>query len=231
MNIKLALIGLFLISGITGFLLLQPTGSAQSTATTISGKFYKFDVVAIQGQNSFASIMSPSINDSGVIAFCAGRPGIGGGIFQRRINGPITELSTAFNLFSYLREVQINNNDQTVATVPFGQNSIHGIYLIDGNNPGAFQPIAVPDENNYAFFDWPGSINNLNQAVFTGQRADIEGGIRIMSGTFPGAQTPPFFPFRLLIRTGFAQWLPITAELLLEPDFTRQIRFVCMSII
>lgn len=103
MNIKLAFICLLLISGIVSFLLYDPVGSAQSTPTTISGKFYKYDMVAVQGQNSFSNLNIPSINDTGTIAFGAGSSGPGGsGIFMRRISGPALQL---FSEGTYFREV------------------------------------------------------------------------------------------------------------------------------
>ncbi len=228
MKIKLAFICLLLISGIVGFLLINPEGNAQTSPTTISGKFYKFDVVAMQGQDSFTNFAEPSLNDTGTIAFTAGRIE-NGGVFLRRANGPITELTSALSHIG--RYVQINNSDQVVAGVPVNAPQRTDIYRLDGNNPGTLSPIAVYNENNFLVelgSETGQSINNLNQASFTGRRIGTDEAFsnRIMSGISPGVSesqsflqsTPPLYTSlltmvadngRIVAKAGFTPTDPI----------------------
>lgn len=53
MKIKLALIGLLSISGFVCFLLYNLAGNAQTSPTTIFGKFYRFDVVTLQPPGNY----------------------------------------------------------------------------------------------------------------------------------------------------------------------------------
>lgn len=58
-----------------GYLTFQ-TGQAQTAVTTISGKFYRLEVLATNGMSGITTINSSSINNFGTIAFNAPSAGL-----------------------------------------------------------------------------------------------------------------------------------------------------------
>jgi|GEM_PF-2449974 len=203
MKIKLAFICLFVISGIVGFLLFNPTGSAQTSSTTISGKFYKLDIVALQGQNDINfHIGRPSINDLGRVVFTSSpsQDDSFRAIYLRNLNGPITQFYSpnppAGNMARYVEILQINNSNQVVANLDM--NFVKGIYRLDSNSPGSIVTIGSPNEDNFNVVVPPVvSMNNNNQAVFLATRIQIDplSHARIMSGISPNvSETQPFAP-------------------------------------
>jgi uncharacterized repeat protein (TIGR01451 family) len=152
---------------------------AQGGATIIYGKFYRFDVAAAPGQASLTDVsQSPSINDSGVVAF-TGQTASGNGIFLSDLSGAtprnITSTFTSPSRF-FTGTPQINNSNQVIAYDRLVDTSVR--YLIkrwDGAaaNP---QPAVVVAGSNYVGlndFDalYPfASVNNNNQAAFNAEK-------------------------------------------------------------
>lgn len=69
-NRKLILCAAIVIAVAISLGLFLKKGDAQTSPTTISGKFYKYDIIAKDGDDGVATIASaPSINDQGTVAF------------------------------------------------------------------------------------------------------------------------------------------------------------------
>jgi hypothetical protein len=175
MKIKLMIpIGVSIFACSFIFWLSTDTGNSQGSPTTISGKFYRFDFVAIQGQNNinFNIGGTPSINDSGVIAFSASTTDTiyDRRIYDRSVNGPITQLYAPGPGGYAYENLQVNNNNQVVANLSV--NFVTGVYLLDGNSPGTTVTISAPDNNFNVSHDNRVSLNNSSQAAFLGRRAE-----------------------------------------------------------
>ncbi len=100
---------------------LDPT-RAQSSTTTVYGKFYQFDIVAESGMVGLTGMgTGVSINDFGTVAFI-GRTtapySVGEGVFVRSITGTApVNISPGFQSTTRVfgNDVQINNNEQAIA--------------------------------------------------------------------------------------------------------------------
>ncbi len=87
---------LSIISFILMSMLFALRGShAQTPPTFISGKFYRFDVIATSGTGGLTGVFpGPSINDNGVVAF-SGRT-TGGGVFVSPGAGVLRNVTPRF---------------------------------------------------------------------------------------------------------------------------------------
>jgi len=97
---------------------------AQTSPASISGKFYKFDLVAQQGQNGINGLSNLiSINDSGTVAFTGHSASVPSGflqqIFSHKINGQVTAITTPTlpdgTDWRAFGSIQINNSEQIIA--------------------------------------------------------------------------------------------------------------------
>ena len=76
MNLRRTVAALVVFSSILVFsYLISQTSHAQTAVTTISGKFYRLEILATNGMSGITAINSSSINDFGTVAFNA----VGGG--------------------------------------------------------------------------------------------------------------------------------------------------------
>ena len=106
MNVRrtLAAVALFLCFGFFAYLAFD-TSHAQTVVTTVSGKFYRLDVLATNGMSGITTINSSSINDSGTAAFNA----IGAGLFTDDGRTPLRNIAGP-----NVGAPQINNNNHII---------------------------------------------------------------------------------------------------------------------
>lgn len=173
---------------------------AQALPPSISGRFYKFDVVAAAGQFNLNS-QPPTINSAGTVAFInsiivrtEGSHGFDQ-ILARNITGQMVNVtstnipSSGYRYFS--NGMQLNDVDKVVAssqrsTSPTAEgDSISEVRIWDATQLESSVLVAsiVNVNNTGTTYDWQGeayaaSLNNLNQPVFVG-------GGRVNSGIRP----------------------------------------------
>ncbi|SRR6266446_721495 len=102
--------------------LLYPNlGKAQTVINVISGKFYRFDIVAENGSTNFVELPNPpSINDQGTVSFNVRIGGGGGWALYQRPSGGGLHLLDVFNGFQethghhYGPVTGINNSDTVI---------------------------------------------------------------------------------------------------------------------
>ena len=152
---------------------------AQGGPTVISGKYYRFDVVAAAGQGGFTDVQqSPSINDNGVVAF-AGVTTSGNGIYVSDMSGAtprnLTSNFTAPNRV-FTPSPQINNSNQVVAheRLTDAQGLHHLLRRWDGSLTNPQTPVIIAGANFLGFNDFNfiypfAGINNNNDAAFNAQ--------------------------------------------------------------
>jgi uncharacterized repeat protein (TIGR01451 family) len=152
---------------------------AQGGPTVISGKFYRFDVVAAQGQGGLTDVrQSPSINDNGVVAFTALTP-TGTSVFLSDVSGAtprnITSNFMATNR-TFTPSPQINNLNQVIAhdLAVDAQGNHHLMRRWDGNATNPQPPTIIAGANllnlNDFFAIYPfAGINNNNEAAFNAE--------------------------------------------------------------
>lgn len=115
----------------------------------ISGKFYKFDVIAASNEAPLASILAaPSINDNGVVSFIGTSSGGGNNVFISQALGTYTGLSSGGINNALAGNCQINNSKQVAVL----------------ENVGAQQQLRIWDGN--ARRHWPISSRQLPSSRF-----------------------------------------------------------------
>ena len=122
--IALTILGCFVLAGVFHFQQSQ----AQTSTTTISGKFYKLDVLATNTQLGVASILpGASINDNGLVAF-----GGTNSLFTADGISPVRNIRTG----NFADAVQVNNSNLVIArsfTAPISNT----LFRIDTNQQPA----------------------------------------------------------------------------------------------
>lgn len=121
MPTKLLIVSLVVVCLATfGIIYFANLSEAQTVPPSISGKFYKFDLVAQQGQNGIDFLSDlVSINDFGTVAFAA-HPAANNNsvsqLFIRKINSQVTAITTPTLPDGTDRRnfgsVQINNSER-----------------------------------------------------------------------------------------------------------------------
>lgn len=161
------------------FVILTQLSHAQSGPTVISGKFYRFDVVATPTPGGLTDVsQSPSINDNGVVAF-TGVTAAGNGIYLSDVSGAalrnITSSLTATNRF-FTSTPQINNSNRVVAHERLVDAQIrHLLRRWDGSVMNPQPSVIIAGANFVGFNDFDviypfAGINNNNQAAFNAQK-------------------------------------------------------------
>ena len=162
------------------FVIVTHLSHAQSGPTVISGRFYRFDVIAAAGQGGLTNVsQSPSLNENGVVAF-TGVTTSGNSLFLSDVSGATPRnISSLFmaptRLFT--PSPQINNTNQVVAQDLFAdaQGNHYLLRRWDGSpmNPQPAFIIAganLQGLNDFnAIYSFAG-INNNNQAAFNAQK-------------------------------------------------------------
>lgn len=190
----------------------------------ISGKFYKFDVIAASNEAPLASILAaPSINDNGVVSFIGTSSGGGNNVFISQALGTYTGLSSGGINNALAGNCQINNSKQVAVLENVGAQQQLRIW--DGN---AVDTSIVAAGSTAAFNDFArlfpnpslnNSPNNSRQVAFSGQ-AKITFTNLLITGlrTDPGfSQTsllPSLYPMladngTLVVRAGNSATSPI----------------------
>jgi len=174
-NPKLAFLILVILLIFTAIFQLQRS-QAQAVVTTISGKFYRFDLLASNSSLGVAQLFNgPSINDNGVVAFT-------GTNFLYTADG----INPVRNVFSgpFQNNVHINNN-KLVMTYSFATPNVHFLRRFDTSvNPATSTIVAAinpPTFNDFATIYPSSSLNNSGQPVFsalTGSNPQLITGVR-----------------------------------------------------
>lgn len=176
--LRILVLSIITLTVISRFL-LPHLSQAQGGPTVISGKFYRFDVVAAAGQGGLTDVrQSPSINDNGVVAL-TGLTANGTGVFLSDVSGAalrnITTNFTAPNR-TFTPSPQINNSNQVIAhdLAVDAQGNHHLMRRWDGNATNPQPPTIIAGANllnlNDFFAIYPfAGINNNNEAAFNAE--------------------------------------------------------------
>lgn len=159
--------------------LIPHLSQAQGGATVISGKFYRFDVVATAGQGGLTDVrQSPSINDNGVVAL-TGLTANGTSVFLSDTSGATLRNITANFMApnrTFTPSPQINNSNQVIAhdLSTDAQGVHHLMRRWDGSATNPQPPTIIAGSNllnlNDFSFIYPfAGINNNNEAAFNAQ--------------------------------------------------------------
>lgn len=165
---------------VISFVIVTHLSHAQSGPTVISGKTYRFDIVAEAGQGSLTDVsQSPSLNDKGVVAF-TGVTAAGNGIYLSDVSGAtLRNITSAFTSPSrvFTPSSQINNTNQVVAHDRLTDASgLHHLLRRWDGSPMNPQPSFIIAGANFVGFNdfdviYPfAGINNNNQAAFNAQK-------------------------------------------------------------
>jgi len=181
------------------FFVILVCGLNAASAQQAASIFYKFDVVAKNGQTTGAGTFSgfgsgPSVSEMGMVAFVGQLSSAGDSIFMG--NGSATPIwvtagfvnsSTTFD-----NSVQINRTNQILGNDrASGAPTLYFDRIWDGNNPGNFTPVAEGCGSSCQFSSVfsNAALNNLNQAAISG--FDDKGNILLITpnGTSFNTQT------------------------------------------
>lgn len=185
---------------VAGYLRFQTT-QAQTAVTTISGKFYRFEILATNGMSGITTINSSSINDFGTITFNT----TGGGLFTADGRTALKNIASGD-----VRAPQINNTNQVIYRAFTGPLVSTGTLLRrDTNLPGnPFTTIAGESSTAFPDFqvisDFP-SLNNNTQAAFSALSTTSQ--MRIVSGLRPSFNQLPVTP-----TGGLLDAVPVVAD-------------------
>lgn len=176
-----------------GFFVFQRV-QAQTALTTISGKFYRLEILAANGQNGIANLSSnSSINDFGTVAFTSSN-----GLYTSDGRNPIRNIffSPTFS------RTQINNQNQIIAQrFEFGSLRIS---RFDATLPNPSETLIATNVNGTDFTQINNpAINNFNQAVFSAVQGP---NAQLVTGTF-GAYNRQNIP-----STSFNDLVPVVAN-------------------
>lgn len=180
MNFKRILSISLILIGLSVALIVSRKGSAQSLQV-ISGKFYKFDVIAVDGTPSLTNVFAaPSINDNGAVSYVGRTTGFGGAVYvSQNLNS--TPLQINPSLASNPNRIvtgftQITNGNQVItkendtATTPQQQ----FLRRFNGNVQNSSVIIAAANgAGGFNDFDdiWVGvGLNNVDQAVWNARK-------------------------------------------------------------
>lgn len=169
-----------------GYLSFQ-TSHAQTAVTTISGKFYKLEVLATNGISGITTINSSSINDSGTVAFNTANAGL----FIADGRTPLRNITGGD-----VRAPQITNNNQVIyraTSFPVNTGTLLRRDTTVSGNPATI----IAGESSTAFpdfsviSDFP-SINNSLQAGFSA--VTTVGQVRTVTGIRTSFNQQPVSP-------------------------------------
>jgi uncharacterized repeat protein (TIGR01451 family) len=169
-NLKLILITLTILGcfALVGIFCFQPS-QAQTSTTTISGKFYKLDILATNTQLGIANLFpGASINDNGVVSFTGTS-----GLFTADGITPVRTI----RLGNYIGATQINNNNLLIArqliTNPGPPSQTYQfLSRFDTNQPTSpatvMAGVLAPGFNDFADISASSfGLNNNGQPVFS----------------------------------------------------------------
>lgn len=175
---RILILSIFLVA-LTAFIIRIPNiGRAQSgSPVVISGRFYKFDVIAIDGQPGLTNVFAaPSINENGAVSYVGRNTGAGGAVYvSKNLNLAPMVINPALALTPtriVIGFTQINNSSQVVAKDSDSSTSPQQQFLrrFDGNTTDSSVIIAAANgAGGFNDFDdiWVGpSLNNSNQAAW-----------------------------------------------------------------
>lgn len=177
--------------GLTIALIFSRKSYAQS-GTVISGKFYKLDVIAVDGQPGLTNVFAaPSINENGAVSYVGRNTGAGGAVYvSKNLNtaptlinpalaGSSTRIVTGFSQINDLNQVVTRETDTSVIPQPQflrrfdGNTTNSSVIIAAANGAGGF--------NDFSDI-WVGiSLNNINQAAWnarTGANNQLVTGFR-----------------------------------------------------
>jgi hypothetical protein len=184
MSKKLIIALIISVFFVTGLFYLE-RGFAQSSVATISGRFYKFDVLAAPGTASITNVNAgPSINDSGLVAF-TGNTAAGSIVFTADGRNPVRVIRGAVSGTTWGGFVQINNSNFLIGQSFISSVGGNTITRFD-TNPSTPTSTIIAGANLVGFNDFtsiypPVSINNNSQAAFNalnGTNNNLVTGIR-----------------------------------------------------
>lgn len=137
----------------------------QTAVTTISGKFYRLEVLATNGMSGITTINSSSINDFGTVAFNS--TGAGSGLFTADGRTPLRNIAGG-----NIRAPQITNNNHVVFRSQAGAGLSTGTLVRRDTNLSGSPETVIAGESATAFPDFQvigdfPSINNNIQAAFS----------------------------------------------------------------
>jgi uncharacterized repeat protein (TIGR01451 family) len=176
--LRILVLSLAILTIVSRFL-VPNLSQAQGGPTVISGKYYRFDVVAAAGQGGLTDVQqSPSINDNGVVAF-TGVTATGNGIYVSDVSGAtlrnLTSNFTAPNRV-FTPSPQINNSNQVVGheRLTDATGLHHLLRRWDGNPTNPQTPTIIAGANFTGFNDFStiypfAGMNNNNEAAFNAE--------------------------------------------------------------
>lgn len=181
MKVRFTLVSLLSLTALAVLLYLSPIGWAQSTPI-ISGRFYRFDVIAVDGTPGLTQVFqAPSINEQGAVSYVGRNTGAGGGIYVSKNSGVSPVLINPGLAGSPTRVVigssQINNSNQVLTKENDTSTTPQQQFLrrSDGNTTNS--SVIVTAANGTAGFNdwddiWNGiTLNNNNQAAWNARKA------------------------------------------------------------
>ena len=201
MNLKRIFVPFLIIACFifSGYLFYQQS-HAQTAVTTISGKFYRLEILATNGQAGITAINSASINDFGTVAFNTN----GAGLFTADGRNPLRNIAGGD-----IRAPQINNNNLIITRAVASGPNTGTLVRRDTNLPNSPITIiageastALPDFTTTN--DFP-SINNIDQAAFSVFDAGLNQ-TQVVTGIRPSFSRATVIPGAL------AQTFPIVAD-------------------
>jgi uncharacterized repeat protein (TIGR01451 family) len=152
-------------------LLIMPPGShGQAPQSVFSGKFYKLDVIAVDGQPGLTNLFAaPSINDKGAVSF-VGRTG-GFNVHISDTPGTFRTLNPGGTVNPISGSSQITNTNQIVALETITGLNQQLLRIWDGNTTNSSTVVAGSTAafNDFARILPNPSINNNGRPAFSAQ--------------------------------------------------------------
>jgi uncharacterized repeat protein (TIGR01451 family) len=161
-------------------LIVSHTGYAQSLQV-ISGKFYKFDVIAVDGQPTLTNVFAaPSINDNGAVSYVGRTTGFGGAVYvSQNLNSAPLQLNPA--LAGNVNRIvtgftQITNGNQVITKENVTNTTPQQQFLRRFNGTVQDSSVIIAAANGVGGFNdfddiWTGvALNNADQAVWNARK-------------------------------------------------------------
>src|SRR6185312_1179947 len=134
---------------------------AQTAATVISGKFYRFDIVAENGATNFVELPNPpSLNDRGTVSFNVRIGGGGGWALYKRPAGQQLQLVNVFNGFN---ETHGHSYGQVTSINSFGSVFVRRSTTATGNPNAALQNSYIQQDCTDCGIAWANDNPTHNQ--------------------------------------------------------------------
>lgn len=221
MTLRRIVVSFLLTVSITALLFFLQGSRAQTGPTSFSGKFYKLDVIAANGQGGIVNVFGgPSVNDSGLVALSGSVTG-GIGLFTGDGITPLRTIrATSGTFFSGF--VQISNSKLLIAQ---SSTTAGSLFLSRFDTSQATSPATIiAGANATGFNDFnsiypPSSLNNNAQAAFAalnGANSNLVTGIRptFSQQTLPNAAASNLRPMvaddgQVIVRAGGLSTHPI----------------------